>query len=680
MLVDLPVDVIVDATGVPDVGALISYAALTGGKDVATLNAEADVTIGLLLSRVAHASGQVYAVCKGDEPVEVKALFDFVTDLGFEVVCAGKGKNNPLRPHDTPDSVADEAAAKHMNPKMLASFVDGTKTMIECACMANGTGLELSRRGMYGPETTVPELANVFRPAADGGVLDRPGVVDYATGPVAPGVFVVGRSDHPTVIEEMAYLSMGPGPYYAFYRPYHLASLEAPLTVATAALDRVSTLEPVAWKAEVVATAKRDLRARGPDRRHWRQHRLRGGRLGRGGRGRGAAAARPGGQGDGRPRRRHRPAAGLRGRRAGRELDHPPAAPAPGPAAGPLNRNRRGSGDHVTTLAKSADDARRVLATMWTIRRFEEAVDEMFARGLLYGTMHLSIGQEASATGACLALRDDDVITSTHRGHGHCIAKGADLGRMMAELLARDNGYCRGRGGSMHIADVTKGNLGANGIVAGGIPIAVGAGLAHKLQGSDKVALSFFGDGATSEGAFHESVNLAAIWDLPVVFVCENNHYGMSMSVTEVSRLERVADRAAGYGIPGVTVDGNDVDAVHKAAAEAVAHARSGQGPTLVEAVTYRWKGHSKSDQNLYRTREEIDSWRARDPIERFEQAVLKAKTLSEDELKQVRDQARDAVRDAVRAGQTGPPPSPDLLAGVYAPSEVDALSGGEAR
>src|SRR5215203_324039 len=260
LLVDLPVDVIVDATGVPDVGALISYAALTGGKDVATLNAEADVTIGLLLARVAQASGQVYAVCKGDEPVEVKELFDFVTDLGFEVVCAGKGKNNPLRPHATPDSVAEEAAAKHMNPKMLASFVDGTKTMIECACMANGTGLELSRRGMYGPDTTVPELANTFRPAADGGILDRPGVVDYATGPVAPGVFIVGRTDHPTVLEEMAYLSMGPGPYYAFYRPYHLASLEAPLTVARAALDRVSTLEPVAWKAEVVATAKRELR------------------------------------------------------------------------------------------------------------------------------------------------------------------------------------------------------------------------------------------------------------------------------------------------------------------------------------------------------------------------------------------------------------------------------------
>jgi acetoin:2,6-dichlorophenolindophenol oxidoreductase subunit alpha len=329
----------------------------------------------------------------------------------------------------------------------------------------------------------------------------------------------------------------------------------------------------------------------------------------------------------------------------------------------------------MAKLAASKDDARRVLATMWAIRRFEEAVDEMFARGMLYGTMHLSIGQEASATGACLALRDDDVITSTHRGHGHCIAKGADLGRMMAELLARDTGYCRGRGGSMHIADVAKGNLGANGIVAGGIPIAVGAGLALKMQGTDKVALSFFGDGATSEGAFHESVNLAAIWDLPVVFVCENNHYGMSMSVEEVSRLERVADRAAGYGIPGVSVDGNDVQEVHQAVTEAVAHARAGRGPTLVEAITYRWKGHSKSDQNLYRTREEIESWRERDPIDRFEQAVLEAKTLDEAEIRQLRDEARDAVRDAVRVGQSGPPPSTDLLAGVYAPSEVDAVT-----
>jgi TPP-dependent pyruvate/acetoin dehydrogenase alpha subunit len=299
----------------------------------------------------------------------------------------------------------------------------------------------------------------------------------------------------------------------------------------------------------------------------------------------------------------------------------------------------------------------------------------MFARGLLYGTMHLSIGQEASATGACLALREDDVITSTHRGHGHCIAKGADLGRMMAELLARDNGYCRGRGGSMHIADVSKGNLGANAIVAGGIPIATGAALALKMQGSDKVALCFFGDGATSEGAFHEAVNLAAIWNLPVVYLCENNHYGMSMSVEDVSKLESVADRAKGYAIPGVSVDGNDVQAVADAAAEAVERARSGGGATQIEAITYRWKGHSKSDQNLYRTREEIESWRARDPIDRFENALIEAGTLTEADIETVRNEVRDAVREAVRTGQSGPAPSRDLLKGVYAPSEVDAVS-----
>src|SRR4029453_7477866 len=332
MLIDLPVDVVVDATGVPDVGAFLSYSALLGGKDVASLNAEADVTIGLLLSRVAHSSGQVYALCKGEEPVEVKELFDYVTDIGFEVVCAGKGKNNPLQPHATPDSVAEEAAVKHMNPKMLASFVDGSKTMIECASMANATGLELSRRGMYGPDTTVPELANTFRPAADGGILDRPGVVDYATGPVAPGVFIVGRTDHPTVLEEMAYLSMGPGPYYAFYRPYHLASLEAPLTVARAALDRVSTLEPVAWKAEVVTTAKRDLRPGdqidgiGGAPAHGGADSPRAGARG------GAPPPGRGARGAGGPRRPRPPAADPRRRGAGRGLDHPPAAPAAGPA------------------------------------------------------------------------------------------------------------------------------------------------------------------------------------------------------------------------------------------------------------------------------------------------------------------------------------------------------------
>src|SRR4051812_17461897 len=219
-------------------------------------------------------------------------------------------------------------------------------------------------------------------------------------------------------------------------------------------------------------------------------------------------------------------------------------------------------------MARLGDDpttARRTLETMWRIRRFEEAVDDLFARGLMHGTMHLSIGQEASATGACFALRDDDAITSTHRGHGHCIAKGADLEQMMAELLAKETGYCRGRGGSMHIADVATGNLGANGIVAGGIPIAAGAGLAYRLQNIDRVVVSFFGDGATNEGAFHEAVNLAAIWKLPVIFLCENNKYGMSFSTEKSIAVETIAERSAAYRLPGVTADGNDVEAVNEA-------------------------------------------------------------------------------------------------------------------
>ncbi len=258
--------------------------------------------------------------------------------------------------------------------------------------------------------------------------------------------------------------------------------------------------------------------------------------------------------------------------------------------------------------------ARHALLTMWTTRRFEEAVDDLFARGLMHGTMHLSIGQEASATGACMALRDDDAITSTHRGHGHCIGKGADLTRMMAELLAKETGYCRGRGGSMHIADVATGNLGANGIVGGGIPIAAGAALAYQLRGEDHVVACFFGDGATNEGAFHEAVNLAAIWKLPVVFICENNKYGMSFSTEKSMAVDTIAERASAYGIPGVSVDGNDVAAVYDVVHAAVERARAGDGPTLVESVTYRHKGHSKSDKNLYRTREEISEWREQGP------------------------------------------------------------------
>lgn len=324
----------------------------------------------------------------------------------------------------------------------------------------------------------------------------------------------------------------------------------------------------------------------------------------------------------------------------------------------------------MRVLAKEPDVARQALETMWTARRFEEAVDQLFARGLMHGTMHLSIGQEASATGVCLALNPDDLITSTHRGHSHCVAKGADLERMMAELLAKDTGYCRGRGGSMHIADVATGNLGANGIVGGGIPIAVGAGLAQKLTNSGKVVVSFFGDGAANEGAFHEAANMAAVWQLPVIFVCENNHYGMSMAADEAFNIENISTRATAYGFPGATVDGNDLQEVYEMTSVAVDRARSGRGPTLIENVTYRWKGHSKSDKNLYRTREEIAAWQERDPIVRFEDAVRQAGTLSDAEIDQARKTATEAVRNAIRAANAAPPAPADrdiLLDAVYA-------------
>lgn len=322
----------------------------------------------------------------------------------------------------------------------------------------------------------------------------------------------------------------------------------------------------------------------------------------------------------------------------------------------------------MTAPSRDSDTARETLTTMWTIRRFEEAVDDLFARGLMHGTMHLSIGQEASATGACRALRDDDSITSTHRGHGHCIGKGADLVAMMAELLAKETGYCRGRGGSMHIADVASGNLGANGIVAGGIPIASGAALAYQLRGEDHVVACFFGDGAANEGAFHEAVNLAAIWKLPVVFICENNKYGMSFSTEKAFAIEHIAERAVGYGIPGVTVDGNDVDAVYDAVETAVTRAREGNGPTLVENVTYRWKGHSKSDKNLYRTKEEISEWRDKDPILRFEQKVRDQDLLTDEQIQEVRSSVMQTLRKAIQEANAAPDADPaDLLSAVYA-------------
>jgi TPP-dependent pyruvate/acetoin dehydrogenase alpha subunit len=303
------------------------------------------------------------------------------------------------------------------------------------------------------------------------------------------------------------------------------------------------------------------------------------------------------------------------------------------------------------------DKTRELLLTMWKIRKFEEAVDDLFARGFMHGTMHLSIGQEASAAGATSVLEEGDYITSTHRGHGHCIGKDADMTKMMAELLGKETGYCRGRGGSMHIADVAAGNLGANGIVAGSIPIAVGAGLALKMKGSDRVVLCFFGDGALNEGGFHEAANLAAIWELPVVFLAENNKYGMSMDWKKATALDRLSDRARGYGFEGVTVDGNDVLELRRAVGDAVAKARSG-GPTLVESVTYRWKGHSKSDQNLYRTRDEIAEWREGDPIRRFARLAVEQGWIDEAGAVSLEQEAQSIVDSAIEVARAGPEPS----------------------
>ncbi len=318
-------------------------------------------------------------------------------------------------------------------------------------------------------------------------------------------------------------------------------------------------------------------------------------------------------------------------------------------------------------ISLSPDEARRALRLMMLTRRFEEAAEECYMRGVIHGTMHLSIGQEASAVGLCLDLRRTDLITSTHRGHGHCIAKGADPRLMFAEFFGKDAGYCRGRGGSMHIADVESGNLGANGIVGGGIPIATGAALALKQQKRDDVVVCFFGDGASNEGAFHEALNMAALWHLPVVFVCENNKYGMSVSTERSMAVPHVADRAAAYAMPGVRIDGNDLLAVLGAGREAIARARSGGGPTLIECETYRIRGHSRSDRNRYRTKEEIDSWKARDPIASFEAFLRDDGLMSAAEIEALRNAVAAEINDAIAFAEAAAAPDPaDLTAHVY--------------
>ena len=320
----------------------------------------------------------------------------------------------------------------------------------------------------------------------------------------------------------------------------------------------------------------------------------------------------------------------------------------------------------------SPEELKGALKKMYLIRKFEEGAEESYMRGLIHGTMHLSIGQEASAVGSCMSLTDDDKITSTHRGHGHCVAKGAELSKMFAEFFGKETGYCKGRGGSMHIADPSKGNLGANGIVGGGLPIAVGAALSAKRLGTGAVTVCFFGDGANNEGAFHEALNMAKVWNLPVVFVCENNKYGMSTSTERSTAVKNIAEHAAAYNMPGVTVDGNDFSAVTEAVDAAVERARNGDGPSLVENLTYRWRGHSKSDRNRYRTKEEINEWMGRDPIPAMAKLLMDHQIVTEDEVAAIEDEANQIIADAIDFATKGDDPKMDeVTRDVYTPESA---------
>lgn len=323
--------------------------------------------------------------------------------------------------------------------------------------------------------------------------------------------------------------------------------------------------------------------------------------------------------------------------------------------------------DVTTELDLSADQLREMLYKLYLIRAFEEAAFEQFSVGKVHGTMHLAVGQEATGVGAIAALRPDDQIASTHRGHAHAIAKGQDVRDMMAELLGKATGVCLGQGGSMHMADLNLGSLGANGIVAGGIPLAVGAGLSAHMQQNSKVVLSFFGDGASNNANFHESLNMAAIWKLPVVFICENNQYAMSMpAVTGVS-APLISNRAVAYDIPGETIDGMDVLAVYQATQKAVARARRGEGPTLLEFITYRYKGHSKSDKQLYRSKEEVKEWEDLDAIPRFQNWLVEQDIISAVDGQDLQKRAEAEVDAAIEYADVQPDPSPaDMHKTVY--------------
>lgn len=296
---------------------------------------------------------------------------------------------------------------------------------------------------------------------------------------------------------------------------------------------------------------------------------------------------------------------------------------------------------------------------MYRMRRFEEEVFEFYKKGMMPGLAHLYLGEEAVAAGVCAALKEDDYIGSTHRGHGHLVARGADINRMMAEILGKKDGYSYGKGGSMHIMAMDKGILGANGIVGGEIPIATGAAYSAKYRGTDQVAVSFFGDGASNEGTFHESINMASAWDLPVIYVIENNLYGISVDIRDVTKVENIADRAIGYGIPGVVVDGMDIIEVHKAAEKAVARARKGGGPTIIECKTYRWQGHHVGDPAEYRARRnenEKAEWMARCPISTLRKELTSG-IMSEEEVVRIEAAVEEEIQAAVKFAAESPYP-----------------------
>ena len=298
--------------------------------------------------------------------------------------------------------------------------------------------------------------------------------------------------------------------------------------------------------------------------------------------------------------------------------------------------------------------------TMYRMRRFEEEIFEFYKKGMMAGLAHLYMGEEAVATGVCAALKEDDYLGSTHRGHGHLVARGADIKKMMAEILGKETGYSKGKGGSMHIMALDKGILGANGIVGAGIPIATGAAYSAKYRGTNQVAISFFGDGASNEGTFHESLNMASAWKLPVIYVIENNLYGISVDTRDVTNVTDLADRAHGYGIPGVVVDGMDVVAVYEVAKEAVARARRGEGPTIIECKTYRWQGHHVGDPANYRSRKnpnEKAEWMKRDPVVILKEKIIKDEIASEAEIIKIENEIEKEIQEAVKFAAESPYP-----------------------